>query len=90
MKLIFQICLLSLCLTTCYALNIHQYAAMLPGLKLPPNTKTRVLIIDTFEDFLWANVYVGYIMIYNIRLFYYFSYLATGAALEFTNPIPKS
>lgn len=33
---------------------------MLPGLKLPQNTKTRVLIIDTFEDFLWANLYVGY------------------------------
>ncbi|CAD8187727.1 unnamed protein product [Paramecium pentaurelia] len=82
MKVVFQICIISLLLTTCYAFNIHQYATMLPGLKLPPNTKTRVLIIDTFEDFLWANLYVG--------LFYYFSYLATGAALEFTNPIPKS
>ena len=59
MKLIIRIFVMSLLFTTCYAFNIHEYAAMLPGLKLPQNTKTRVLIIDTFEDFLWANLYVG-------------------------------
>ena len=64
MKIVFRISIISLLLTTCYAFNIHEYAAMLPGLKLPPNTKTRVLVIDTFEDFLWANLYVGYYDIY--------------------------
>jgi lathosterol oxidase len=32
---------------------------VIPGLRVPSEFHTRVLIVDTFADFLWANLYIG-------------------------------
>ena len=46
------------------------------------NPFVEVLHIETWTDFLYANLYVGG--------FYYVLYLVAGTILEYTNPIPKS
>ena len=55
----FRIFLFSILFVTISA-HIGDYV-MIPGLKLASFTdlNTRVLCIDSFSDFLWANLYVG-------------------------------
>lgn len=59
MKLLLQILILGISFT-CVMAHISDMIK-LPGLRLPSldELNTRVLIIESFSDFLWANLYVG-------------------------------
>ena len=81
--------LVGLLCVSCVFAHINDYITI-PGLKVPTEYHTRVLIVDTFTDFLWANLYIGYIKLFENRIFYAFVYLGIGGALEYTNPAPKT
>lgn len=91
MRLIFRVCAVA-----AVALSVEAHVTdyiKVPGLNLPNlnELNTRVLIIETFADFLWANFYVGYEdVLMKYRIFYYMLYLGVGTALESTNPAPKT
>lgn len=67
MKPIIRFLIAMLCLTGVYA-HINDIISI-PGLRIPNEYHTRVLIIDSFTDFLFANLYIGYSRLYNVDFF---------------------